>query len=189
MAAAVLVWTYATGGLMIDPVKEITIRTGRLAIAFLLLSLACTPIAVVTGYRRVLPARRPLGLWALAFAGAHFFTFAGLDYRFDLPLLWIGLAYQPFVIVGVVALLLMLILGVTSVSALRDSMGRAWLWVQRLVYLAGAMAVWHVLWSRKDPWEAWRYPVILGILLVVRVAPVRRAISGLRERMFLRKAE
>ncbi len=130
-----------------------------------------------------------MGLWALAFAGAHFLTFAGLDYRFDLPLLWIGLAQQPFVIVGAVAFLLLLVLGVTSVPGLRDSMGRSWPWVQRLVYVVGAMAVWHVLWVKKDPWEAWRYPVILGVLLALRIPPLRVAISGLRERLFHRKAE
>ncbi len=171
---------YATGQFMFDPVKAITVRTGRLAIAFLLLSLACTPAAVLTGFGRVLQARRPWGLWSLGYALLHFLTFAGWDYRFDLRLLWGGIAYQPFVLVGAGALLLLATLGVTSWPGLRRKMGRSWRWVQRLVYLAGVVDVWHALWVKKSFWEAWWYPVILGALLMMRVPPVAGAITRLR---------
>jgi methionine sulfoxide reductase heme-binding subunit len=175
-----LVWSYLAGGFVIDPVKEITIRTGRLAITFLLLSLACTPLVVVTGYARLLQARRPLGMWSLAFAGLHFLTFAVWDYGFNLPLLWVGLAYQPFVVIGSAAFLILLVLGVTSHSGLRKRLGGAWAWVQRLVYLAGALAVWHVVWIKKDLREALGYPALLASLLIIRLPPLRRAVSRLR---------
>ncbi len=178
-----LVRTYASGGLMIDPVKEITIRSGRLAITFLLLSLACTPLMILTGSGRLLQARGPLGLWALAFAGVHALAFVGWDYRFDPALLRAGVAYQPFVWVGMVAFLLLAGLGVTSIPELRKRMGRWWRRVQRMTYLAGGLAVWHVLWVKKSPWEAWGYPVVLVGLLLIRVPPVRRAIRRWRRQI------
>jgi len=57
----------------------------------LLLSLACTPLASLTGVSRIRRARRPLGLWSLVTAALHFLTFAGWDYRFDPALLRIGI--------------------------------------------------------------------------------------------------
>jgi sulfoxide reductase heme-binding subunit YedZ len=180
---AALLLTYASGGFAIDPVKETTIRTGRLAITFLLLSLACTPVAVITGLNRIRRARRPWGLWALAYTVLHFLIFAGWDYRFDLPLLWTGIAYQPFVVVGSASLLILLVLGVTSLPGLRTKLGKSWIWVQRMVYVAAVLDVWHVLWLKKNPAEAWWYPFILAVLLLVRVPLIRKAISRLRKAM------
>ena len=180
LPAVGLIATYAAGGFVIDPVKEITIRTGRLAITFLLLSLACTPAAVITRVGRLVQARAPLGLWALAFAGAHALAFVGWDYRFDLALLGLDIAYQRYVLVGAGAFLLLALLGVTSIPSVRSGMGRWWRRVQRTVYLAAGLAVWHVLWVKKNPLEAWLYPVILIALLGLRLPPVRRAIARLR---------
>ncbi len=176
----VLVVAYATGQFAFDPVKAIMVRTGRVAIAFLLLSLACTPIALLTGFGRILQARRPWGLWSLAYAVLHFLTFALWDYRLDLRLLWSAIAYQRFVLVGAGALLILAVLGVSSLPGLRRKMGRSWRWIQRLVYLAAAVDVWHALWARKSFWEVWGYPVILGVLLLMRVPPVGEAITRLR---------
>ena len=57
-----LLWDYGRGAFLIDPVKEITTRTGKTALILLILSLACTPVHVVFGFKQVLRLRRPLGL-------------------------------------------------------------------------------------------------------------------------------
>ncbi|MGC9348673.1 MAG: sulfite oxidase heme-binding subunit YedZ [Anaerolineae bacterium] len=173
-------WLLATGRFIFDPVKEITVQTGRLAIAFLLLTLTCTPLALMLGWPRLRRARRPFGLWSLAYTTLHFLTFVAWDYRLDLDLLRIGIFSQPFVLVGMSAFLLLLVLGVTSWPGLRAQMGRSWIWVQRLVYVAAVLDVWHVLWLKKRLWEAWHYPAILVILLVFRVPQVRRAVAEAR---------
>ena len=169
-------WFLATDRFVFDPVKEITVQTGRLAIGFLLLTLACSPLAVILKWPRLHRARRPLGLWSLGYTTLHFLTFAAWDYRLDLSLLRIGIFAQPFVLVGMSAFLLLLVLGVTSWPGLRDRMGRSWIWVQRLVYIAAVLDVWHVLWLKKSFWEAWHYPAILTILFVFRIPPVRRMV-------------
>lgn len=176
----VLIRQWAAGQFFIDPIKALTVRTGRLAVAFLLLSLACTPVAALTGFARILQARRPLGLWAMGYALLHFLIFAGWDYRFDLPLLRVGIFTQPFIIVGLVAAVLLMILGITSIPALRGTMGQAWPWVQRLVYVAALLDIWHILWAKKSLLEAWHYPAILGLLFLLRIPPIRRAIARRR---------
>ena len=72
-----LVWDYWQGSFIIDPVKQITSRTGKTALILLILSLACTPVHVVFGFKQVLRLRRPLGLYAFLYAGLHFLTFVG----------------------------------------------------------------------------------------------------------------
>jgi len=176
-----LVWWLATDRFFLDPVKQITIRTGRLAITFLLLSLACTPLASLTGVSRIRRARRPLGLWSLVTSALHFLTFAGWDYRFDPALLRIGIFSQPFVLVGMGAFLILLVLGVTSWPRLQRSMGRSWCWVQRGVYIAAVLDVWHVLWLKKSAWEAWRYPAILAVLFILRIPQIRKGVEGGRK--------
>jgi sulfoxide reductase heme-binding subunit YedZ len=175
-----LTWWLATDHFLIDPVREVITRTGRLGLAFLLASLSCTPLVLLTGWGRVMRMRRPLGLWSLAFALLHFLAFAAWDYRLDFSLLRIAIFDQPFVLVGAGALLILVVLGVTSLPRLRKRLGKTWPWVQRAVYLGVVLDVWHVLWLKKNPLEAWRYPAILIFLLLLRLPPVRRSLRRLR---------
>ena len=58
-----------------------------LLISVLVLSLACTPIDTVFGFKKVLRVRGALGLYAFMYASLHLLTFVGWDYGFDLDLL------------------------------------------------------------------------------------------------------
>jgi sulfoxide reductase heme-binding subunit YedZ len=171
------------GVYFIDPISALLIRTGRTALVFLFLSLACTPVSFVLGFKRLILARRPLGLYALLYAVAHAGVFIGWDYGLNLSLLWQAIAFQQFVVVGAVGLVILIGLGVTSIPAIRRTMGRWWRPFQRLVYVAGVLIVLHVMWQAKEPWEAWREVVTLGILLVIRLPWVRRRIVEIRKRM------
>lgn len=168
-----LVWWVVSDRFAFDPVTQILLRTGRYAIAFLLLTLTCTPLALLTGRSGLRRARRPLGLWSLAFTVLHLLTFAGWDYAFDPALLRIGVFAQPFVLVGFGSFLLLFILGVTSLPRLQRWLGRRWLWVQRLVYLALILDIWHVVWAKKNIVEAWGYIALGAGLLILRLPPVR----------------
>ena len=55
------VWQYTQGLFFVDPVREITTRTGRTALVLLVLSLACTPLNTLFGFQQALRVRRPLG--------------------------------------------------------------------------------------------------------------------------------
>lgn len=168
------------GVYFIDPISALLVRTGRAALIFLFLSLACAPLVFVLGFRRLMLARRPLGLYALFYAVGHVGIFVGWDYGLDFALLWQAIAYQRFVVVGALGFLILVGLGVTSLAAVRRWMGKGWRHVQRSVYLAGILIVVHVMWQAKEPWEAWREVVLLAILLVIRIPWVRRRIVEIR---------
>ncbi len=178
-----LLWAYWQGLFLVDPVREITTLTGRTALILLLLSLACTPLSIVLGFKRVLRVRRALGLYAFLYAGLHFLTFSGLDYGFEIDLLGQAILDQRYVLAGVGSGLLLLVLAVTSTRGWQRRLGKTWKRLQRLVYLAGILAVVHFVWLSKDAREPLRYGALLAVLLVLRIPRVRKAVSQTRRRL------
>jgi sulfoxide reductase heme-binding subunit YedZ len=175
-----LLWHYLQGLFLIDPVREITTLTGRTALILLLLSLACTPIITLTGFKQAARVRRPLGMYAFLYAGLHFLTFVGLDYGFTLEYLGPAIFDQPYVLVGFLAGGILLLLALTSTGGWQRRLKRHWKRLHRLVYLAASLVIVHFLWLSKDDRLPWRYGIILAVLLVLRLHPIRRAISRLR---------
>jgi sulfoxide reductase heme-binding subunit YedZ len=178
-----LIWAYWQGLFIIDPVLEITTRTGKTALILLILSLACTPIRTIFGFKQVLRLRRPLGLYAFMYAGLHFLTFVGLDYGFDLDLIGQAIFDQCYVLVGFTAGLILLLLAITSTRGWQKRLGKNWKRLHRLVYLAGILAILHFLWLVKDIREPLRYGLVVALLLVVRIPVVRKALSNARHRL------
>lgn len=186
---AILVWqgyqdlynftTYLT----INPIQEITFRTGKYALVLLLLSLACTPVYTLLGIKQVLPLRRPLGLYAFMYASLHFLIFTGLDYGFDLKLLYEAIFEKRYALVGFAAFLLLLPLAITSTRGWQKRLGKKWKWLHRLVYLAGVLVIIHFVWLVKsDIREPLAYGLVLALLLLVRLPGVRRQAANFRNR-------
>ncbi len=185
-----LLWDAYTGRLSVNPIQDITFRTGRPALVLLVLSLACTPTYILTGWRSVIGIRRLLGLYAFFYATLHFLVFVGLDYGFDWPLIQEAIFEKRFALAGFAAWLVLLPLAITSTQNWMRRLGRRWKSLHRAAYLAGVLAVVHFLWLVKGDYRrpvAWG--VLLAFLLLVRLPPIRRAIVRLRARgLGLRRA-
>jgi len=179
-----LAWEYWQGSLFIvDPIQEITTRTGKTALILLVLSLACTPINIVFGFKQVLRLRRALGLYAFMYAALHGLTFVGLDYGLNLDLIGQAIFGQRFVLAGSAAFLLLLPLAVTSTRGWQVQLGKNWRRLHRLAYLARISAVVHFAWSVKDMAEPLRYGAIVALLLVMRIPWFRRVLSNIRSQL------
>ena len=174
---AVLVWDYWTFQLSADPIREATFRTGRAALTLLVLSLSCTPLNIIFGWKQLLPLRRTLGLYAFMYATLHGLIFVGIDYAFDLELILEAILRKPYAIAGLSAFLIMVPLALTSNRSSLRKLGEKWKLLHRLAYLAAIVAVVHFLWLVK---QAYTRPLIyaaaLAVLLVVRVRPVKERI-------------
>jgi len=178
---AVLAWDYAQGQLSADPIREVTLRTGRAALVLLMLSLACTPIHIVFGFKPLLRLRRPLGLYAFLYAGLHGLMFVGPDYGFDLGLILEEVVQKRFLQAGIAAFLLLLPLAITSTKGWMRRLGKNWKRLHRLAYVAALIAVVHFVWLAKgDVRRPLVYGAVVVVLLVVRLPPVRRAIRRSR---------
>lgn len=169
-------------GRWIDPISETTSLTGSAAILMLVLSLACTPVNTLLGWRFVLPARKPLGLYAFLYAALHLLNFIGMDYGFSLrAFLDDALLQKRFMIVGFAAFLILLPLAITSTKGWMKRLGRNWKRLHQLVYVAGIFAVLHYFWLVKiDITWPLIYGGILALLLVLRLPVVRQWIGKLR---------
>jgi sulfoxide reductase heme-binding subunit YedZ len=175
-----LLWETWQGQFIVDPVKEITTRTGKTALILLILSLACTPVNTIFGFKQVLRVRRPLGLYAFLYVGLHFLTFLGLDYGFDLDLIRRDILDQRYVWVGFATGLLLLPLAITSTKGWQKRLGKSWKRLHRLVYVASILDIVHFVWLTKDLREPLRYGGVVVLLLIVRFPAIKRAISNAR---------
>jgi sulfoxide reductase heme-binding subunit YedZ len=173
-------WRALNNALGVDPVSTINNLSGRAAMITLFLSLACTPINTVFGFRRVLTVRKSLGLVAFVYASLHLVNFVGLDYGFDWALIFQDAVLdKPYILAGTLALLILIPLAITSTRGWMKRLGKKWKQLHRLVYGAGVMVVLHFLWQAKagEQWEPLIYAAVLALLLALRIPPVRRRLS------------
>lgn len=166
-------------GLGANPVEELIHRFGKWGLNFLLITLAVTPARKLTGWGWLIRLRRMLGLFSYFYILMHFLTYAGLDQRFDLPVIVEDIAKRPYITLGVTALLLLTPLAITSTNAMMKRMGRQWKRLHRLVYPIAILGVWHFYWQvKQDILEPLIYIGILTVLLCYRVFTRRMAKRG-----------
>ena len=178
---ALLAWDYWGGQMSVNPVQDITLRTGKAALVLLVLSLACTPINSVFGFRPVLRVRRALGLYAFMYVGLHLLIFVGLDYGFDLLLIREAILEKRYALVGFAAFLILLPLAVTSTKGWMRRLGKLWKRLHRAVYVAALLAVLHFVWLVKsDIREPLLFGAVVLVLLLLRISPIRRSVSHVR---------
>ena len=180
-----MVWDYSTNNLTYNPIREITFRTGRTALLFLVGSLAVTPVGAILGWAALRRFRRPLGLYAFLYALLHFLTFVGLDYGFDWALIQGALFQNRYALVGLAAFLLLAPLAITSTNGwVRRLGGRRWRRLHQLVYVAALLAVLHYVWLVKaDVRVPLAYGAVVVVLLLLRLPVVRRGVSRLGSRV------
>jgi sulfoxide reductase heme-binding subunit YedZ len=178
----------AAGELTVNPYQAVEQRTGRIALIFLMLALACTPANLLFGWRQAIRHRRTLGLYAFAYASVHLLILVGLDYGWSFRLLRADLDTKPFIWVGASALLILSALAATSFVIWKRRLGKNWKRLHRLVYVAVLLVVIHFAWARKANLATLSgdilWPVVAGlvavVLLVLRLPAVRRWIAGRR---------
>lgn len=153
-----------------DPAKTIVLFTGEWAIYFLFASLAVTPLRRLFHWQWLQPHRRMLGLFALFYALSHLFAYLAFILGFDFSRLIAELVKRPYIAVGFPAVLILIALGVTSTRSMMRRLGKNWMKLHRLVYLAVLLAWIHVLLQvRASYQDAVIYGLIVLLLLGVRI--------------------
>ncbi len=167
-----LVWLGNADALGANPVEFITRSTGTWSLVFLCLVLAISPVRRLPGCNGLLRLRRMLGLFAFFYSVLHFTVFLWLEHWFDLAALLADGIERPFVAAGLVALLLMAPLALTSTQAMMRRLGSRWKPLHRLVYLAAVLAIVHFWWhkaGKNDLLEPAIYAAIVLLLLAFRL--------------------
>jgi sulfoxide reductase heme-binding subunit YedZ len=179
---ALIIWDYTQGNLGADPIREITLRTGKTAIVLLMLSLAVTPAHIWFGWRQIIPLRRLLGLYAFLYVALHLTVFLWLDYLLDPQLIVEALFAKRYALIGLAAFLILLPLALTSTRASMRGLGKRWKTLHRWVYVAGVLAVLHYFLLVKNAYtEPLIFATILAILLLTRLKPIKLTILRWRQ--------
>jgi sulfoxide reductase heme-binding subunit YedZ len=149
-----------------EPVTAIEHELGLWALRLLLVTLAITPLRVLSGQAVLLRFRRMLGLYAFAYASLHLAAYLVLDLRGYWAQIFEEIVKRPYITVGFAAWLLLLPLAITSTKGWIKRLGRNWARLHKLVYAIGALAVLHFWWLVKsDIREPLLYAAILAVLL------------------------
>ena len=164
-----LVYSVATNALGPDPAEHLMQVTGEWVMRFMILVLAATPLARI-GWPRLARYRRMLGLYAWFYATLHLLVFAQVFIGWSGDILLEELVERPYVLVGFLAWLILVPLGITSASTVRRKMGRNWRKLHKLTYAVAALGWLHLFWlSRSDVGDAVVYGVFIGVLLLARL--------------------
>jgi sulfoxide reductase heme-binding subunit YedZ len=187
LPALILAILVLTGNLTVNPIQSATQRTGQIAITFLALSFACSPVKLFIPWHFLGFLRKTFGLYAFYYALIHVTLFAVVDNGLNLGLLASSLTSKPFIIVGSIVFLILLAMAVTSNKPAKARLGKNWKRLHRLVYIAAPLAGIHFAWALKGDlfslsgnifWPA-VYLLTVTVLLVIRIPMIRRRIIPL----------
>lgn len=160
-----LAWDGAAGRLGANPIEYFLRTTGVLALVFLLITLAVTPLRRIFGWNQLIKHRRMLGLFAFFYAFLHLVTYGIFDKELALPAILADVWQRPFIAVGMAALTLLIPLAVTSTNGwVKRLGGKNWIRLHRLTYAAAILGVIHFFWIQKSDYL---YPILFGLVLAV----------------------
>jgi len=128
-----------------------------------------TPVQALIRARWLLRQRRALGVACFGYALMHWLSYAGLLLEWQWQNLGQDLLNRPYIIVGFLAGLMLLVLAGTSNNVSVRALGRRWRILHRLVYPAALLVLIHMFWvARSDYTEVALYSAVVLLLLLHR---------------------
>jgi sulfoxide reductase heme-binding subunit YedZ len=162
----------ATNDLGANPVEFVIRSLGTWTLVLLCVTLAVTPLRVLTGWAWLVRLRRMLGLTCFAYATLHMLSFLGLDQQFDFAAVWTEVVKRPYITAGMAAFVLLVPLAATSTNAMvRRLGGRNWQRLHRIVYAVALLGILHYWWhkaGKNDFGEVGIYALVVAVLLGFR---------------------
>lgn len=154
-----------------NPIESLLERSGECALIFLILTLTVSPARKLLAWHELIAIRRMLGLFCFSYACMHFLIYVVLDQWLDWSAIYQDIIKRPFITLGVLNLLLLLPLAITSTDHMRQRMQTAWVKLHKLIYLIAILAIVHYWWSAKaDLLAPMIYASILTILFAHRLS-------------------
>ncbi len=153
-----------------NPLEAVIRGLGDWALRILLITLLMSPLRRLINWAQALRLRRMLGLYAYFYVILHLLGYLWFDQFFDWEEIWFDILERPFITIGMVAVVLLTPLAITSTKGMIRRLGKNWKRLHSLVYLIGILAVIHFWWMVKlDVTEPAIYSVILAVLLSERL--------------------
>lgn len=154
-------------GTLATPYRTILHETGFWSVRLLVLGLLLSPLAKLTGRAWLTAPRRMIGLFAAAYAFVHAWAWCR-QYRYDWAFL-LGELPRLYLLLGLVAVLLLVPLTLTSNAWARRALGAAWARLHQLAWPIAITAVLHFALSRAFPTrESLLHAALLVLAVVLR---------------------
>ncbi|MDY0919044.1 protein-methionine-sulfoxide reductase heme-binding subunit MsrQ [Pseudomonas viridiflava] len=170
-------WIFALGP---DPGKALVENFGLGALILLLITLAMTPLQKLSGWPFWIVVRRQLGLWCFAYVVLHMTMYTLFVLGLDFGQLGVELVKRPYIIVGALAFLCLLVLAVTSNRYSQRRLGARWKKLHRLVYVILGLGLLHMFWIVRADLKEWALYAAIGAgLLLLRIPVIARRIPRL----------
>jgi sulfoxide reductase heme-binding subunit YedZ len=175
LGATPLAWAlyrfFLGDGFGVNPIADLQLWGGLSSLTLLLAALAVTPLRRVMGWNDLQKARRLVGLFAFFYVALHFLIWIGLDQTFDWEYILEDIAERPYILIGFLAFLLLLPLALTSTKGWIRRLGKRWVALHRLVYVAALFGIVHYYWVTKadDRWPTFALGV-WAVLMTLRLA-------------------
>jgi sulfoxide reductase heme-binding subunit YedZ len=174
-----LLYGAITNNLGANPQEHLIRSTGDWTLRFLCITLAVTPLRVITSTAALARFRRMLGLFTYFYVVLHLVAYS----VFDKELVWADIAKdiakRPFILVGFTAFVLLTPLAATSFNRAVKALGaRRWQALHKLVYVIAGLGILHFFWMRAGKHnfaEVAVYAAIIATLLGWRVANALRS--------------
>jgi sulfoxide reductase heme-binding subunit YedZ len=153
----------------------VVLQSGTYGLISLIAALACTPIR-----RSIFPpaihVRRALGLYGFAHCCIHLAVYAIAENGLSIELILRDLEERRAMPIGLLTLVLLIPLAITSTNGWQRRLGRRWKQLHRLFYFAMLLAIWHYFfWLDRDLLTApIVYGLIVAVLLLLRLIPPAR---------------
>ncbi len=187
----IIIFDLFTHHLTANPIQQMELLTGRHALALLVLSLVCTPLNTVFGWREPIKRRRALGLYALMYAVLHVIIFIDLNNGLAWSLLIDTVIQKSYILYGMTAFLMLVPMAMTSFDIWKSRLGKNWKRLHQLIYFAAPIAALHYAMAVKgdvfhlsgDISQPVAYGAVIGLLLFLRLPFIRRFFASVRTRI------
>lgn len=153
-----------TDNLGANPPEAYIRSTGVIAIIFLSLTLAVTPLAKVVGWNWLMKHRRWLGLFTFYYGCLHLVAYSLFDRSLVFSEIIKDIQKRPFILLGFAGFLMMLPLAITSTNEFIRKMGaKKWKALHKLTYgVAVVIPIHYWLIVKSDIF----YPAIFAAVLI-----------------------
>ena len=184
LCAVPLAWLILAGvqdRLGANPAEKLIHETGIWTLRWLCLTLLISPLRDMASLPALLRYRRALGVTAFIYCLLHFLSYAWLDKGLVVSDIVRDVLKRNFILVGMLALILMTPLALTSFNrAIKAMGGKRWQALHKLVYVVVCLGLLHFYWKKSikhDLNEVFVYVGIVAVLLGWRV--MRKGVIGM----------
>ena len=163
-------WGLWQDNLGANPLEAVIRGLGDWGLRILLITLSISPLRRLLNWAQLLRLRRMLGVYAYFYVVLHLIGYLWFDQFFDWEEIWFDILERPFITVGMVSVVLLTPLTITSTKGMIRRLGKNWKRLHTLVYPISMLAVLHFWWMVKlDVTEPAIYAVLLAVSLGERI--------------------